>query len=223
MIYLLIIILILLTLAITFPSPKELFKPNSFEGFSSDEAVQNIASLYNQQKLTVTNMSATGNSDVAGTLNSKFITAGGIILNGDLTIKDKQKIISAGGVVINGDTISLTGKNGIAIGSNLTTGNISTTGNINTIGNVNTTGNLAVTGNLSAGTIGTDDMVYAGYSAQTSSCPLPTPGQSIGKTHAQLWTTKNACYQVCPPGYYMVGIANGTSWDWKHPLCKKFK
>lgn len=223
MIYLLVIILILVALATTFPSPKELFEPNSFEGFSSDEAVQNIASLYNQQKLTVTNMSATGNSDVAGTLNSKFITAGGITLNGDLKIKDKQKIISAGGIVINGDTISLTGKNGIAIGSNLTTGNISTTGNINTIGNMNTTGNLAVTGNISADTVGTDDMVYAGYSAQTRSCPLPTPGQSIDQTHAQLWETKNACYQVCPPGYYMVGIANGTSWDWKHPLCKKFK
>lgn len=189
----------------------------NLEPFSSDEAIQNIASLYNQKKLIVTdinvtgnqsvtgNQAITGNSIINGAVNSKSLITDGINLNGDLIIKADRKINSDG-------TLYLLPKNGVIIDKS--TGG---TGNL-TIG-----GTLNAQGTISANNIGTDDMVYAGYSAQNKNCPQFNPGQAIGQSHTQLWNNKNGCYQVCPPGHYMVGIRNGNDWDWKHPLCKKFK
>jgi len=198
--------------------------------FSSDEAVQNIASLYNQQKLTVTDMNVTGNQVVTGSsnvgaLSSASLTTNGVTLNGDLNIKAGQKLNSTGKYTLNSaDAISLTAKNGITLDKNTnSSGNLTIGGLMNAQGGISAIGLVTAQGGLSANNIGTDDMIYAGYSSQKQGCPSFTPGQALGSTHSQLWQTKNECYQVCPPGYYMVGIMNGSGWDWKHPLCKKFK
>lgn len=47
------------------------------EGFTSDEAIQNVASLYNQNKLTITDLDVTGNLNVAGNLS--FLPKGIIV------------------------------------------------------------------------------------------------------------------------------------------------
>ena len=78
-----------------------------YEGFSSDEAIQNVASLYNQSKLTVTDFNSTGNAvlgnttitnltvptltttntTVSGTLNANVANVSGILSTGALYSK----------------------------------------------------------------------------------------------------------------------------------------
>ena len=48
-----------------------------YEDFSSDEAVQNISSLYNQAKLTVTDFVSTGNATVNGILTTNALYSRG--------------------------------------------------------------------------------------------------------------------------------------------------
>lgn len=59
MIFIFIILFLLILVIITLPQCRESFN-NVTEGFSSDEAIQNLASLYNNQQLTVSNMVVTG-------------------------------------------------------------------------------------------------------------------------------------------------------------------
>lgn len=70
MIYLFIIIGILILLVTTLP-PYD----TSREGFSSDEAIQNLASLYNQSNLTVTQITT-----------PKIIGQSGLTINGNVAI-----------------------------------------------------------------------------------------------------------------------------------------
>jgi len=55
-----------------------------YEDFSSDEAIQNMASLYNQSKLTVTDLISTGNTTVNGTLNTTTLNTNNATVNGIL-------------------------------------------------------------------------------------------------------------------------------------------
>lgn len=81
MIYLLVIIILLILLIVTLPTYN-----TSREGFSSDEAIQNISSLYNQGNLTVTqittpkiigqpNLAFSGNVSIPGTITSPSLDA----------------------------------------------------------------------------------------------------------------------------------------------------
>ena len=81
MIYLLVIIILLISLIVTLPT-----YDTSKEGFNSDEAVQNISSLYNQSNFTVTKITTpklvgqpditfTGNVIIPGKITSPSLDA----------------------------------------------------------------------------------------------------------------------------------------------------
>lgn len=99
------------------------------EGFSSDEAVQNLASLYNQSAMTVTNLTSTG----SGNFNN-------IATTGTATIPTLKatNVTASNGIV---------GKTGTISGA-LSTGTLNAqTANIT--GNGTTTGNFTIGGILS--------------------------------------------------------------------------
>ena len=102
------------------------------EGFSSDEAVQNIASLYNQAKLTVTDFISTGTT----TLNN-------INISGKATIPTMTSNNITASAGIKGDTLTA---NSGAISGSFKTGSL-TAGNT-VLGATNMTGNSKITGDL---------------------------------------------------------------------------
>lgn len=108
------------------------------EHFSSDEAVQNIASLYNQAKLTVTDFVSTG----TGTLNN-------INISGKASLPTITSNNITASAAIKGD--SLTAATG-AITGDLKAGSLtagaSSLGATNMAGNSKITGNLTVTGQM---------------------------------------------------------------------------
>ena len=108
------------------------------EGFSSDEAVQNIASLYNQAKMTVTDFTSTGTS----TLNNMNISGKASVP----TISSNNITASA---AIKGDSLAA---NTGAITGNFKTGSLvagaSTLGAINATGNSKINGDLTITGQV---------------------------------------------------------------------------
>ncbi len=126
------------------------------ENFTNDEAVQNIASLYNQSKFAVTDLTATGlstlnNANINGILN---IGGNGANINGTSTIN----VIKTNGITVNGLTNTTT--LGVANGANingLTNINSLTTGynanigtDVNVGNNLNVKGNTTLTGPLNA-------------------------------------------------------------------------
>jgi hypothetical protein len=84
------------------------------------------------------------------------------------------------------------------------------------------TGNLTVTGTLTAGKVGSDDNLIMGRWGQERCGDPPAAGTVVGN-HSQLFNSGAPCYQICPPGSYMIGIRNGYDWDHKAPVCRKFQ
>ena len=78
--------------------------PTSHENFTNDEAIQNVASLYNSGMATVTNLNATG----VATLPN--LNAGNININGDV-VTGKARMHLTGP-----ELLYLLNKNGVIIG-----------------------------------------------------------------------------------------------------------
>jgi hypothetical protein len=152
-----IIIIILLTILII---------TRSMENFTTDEAIQNVASLYNTQNMKVTNLDVTGNTKTAS----------------------------------------------MEVAGNIKAASADVAGNMNASGGKF---NSLITNQL-----GGSDNVFIGMRKQTNGCD-GQPGQMVGN-HADLHAAARPCFQMCPPGSYMVGIQNGREFDHKHPLCKYF-
>jgi len=86
------------------------------ENFSSDEAVQNIASLYNQANLTVTNFTSTGNTTLKGnaggathfpyTDGNNYITSNNNILRGGPTTIQGNLNVDSAAIIKGGANIS---------------------------------------------------------------------------------------------------------------------
>lgn len=113
-----IIILLVMTLMIFLTCEKKHVQEN----FSSDEAIQNIASLYNQANLTVTNFTSTGNTTLKGnasgathfpytdgnnylTSNNNILRGGPTTIQGNLNVDNAAIIkgsLSAGTANFNG-------------------------------------------------------------------------------------------------------------------------
>lgn len=187
----LIIVLVLIILIFFYFTRKEYFTP--------DEALNNIASLYNQQTMTVTDFVSTGNA----TLNGATIGA----LNGQVTVTGPMNV--AGDAAFNNMTAN--GLNVQRLGA--------TAANIATM-----TGTMTMPGTLDVNTVlatnvGNDNMLYQGGRPLNYKCTEPgLYGSPVG-TYQQL--QNNTCYQICPPGFLMVGIYNGSDWDHKHPICQR--
>lgn len=114
------------------------------ENFSSDEAIQNIASLYNQSKLIVTDFNSTGkasianltipgtmtstNGTVSGTLNTNILSANTLTTKG-ITIGQTQLPGSDGKNYITGPTNVLRGGPTIVQGNLQVDNTLTTTGN----------------------------------------------------------------------------------------------
>jgi len=103
--------------------------PESHENFTNDEAIQNVASLYNSGMATVTNLNATG----VATLSN--LNAGNININGDV-------MTGKGRVHLTGpELLYLLNKSGVIIGKEWG-GN----GNLTVQGDANIGGQLMATG-----------------------------------------------------------------------------
>lgn len=124
-------ILILILICLFLLTPK--YNRNMTEGFSSDEAVQNIASLYNQAKLTVTNFVSTGTSALStaniGTLNATTSVANAMTVNTTL----KTNALTTGTMAAGTSTLGTTTINGTATvnGTTNVNGGLTVTGIMN--------------------------------------------------------------------------------------------
>ncbi len=158
-----IVTLIIITLIIKY------ITTHNQEDFTNDEAIQNVASLYNQAKLSVTDFTSTGTS----TLNTLVVNNGATI-NAVSTINDiRTNGITNRGVtstdtlgVANGGVINgLTQLNTVKVGYNVDAGQ-----DINVGRNLNVTGTITsnkipvipiVVSNLNLGTSwGWDDQIW---------------------------------------------------------------
>jgi hypothetical protein len=122
------------------------------EDFTNDESVQNVASLYNQAKLTVTDFTSTGTSTLntvnATTTNTTtLVSTNGATINGVSTINDIRTngITNKGNTTtdtigdVNGGFINgLTQLNSVKVGNNIDVGT-----------DINVGKNLTVGGNAS--------------------------------------------------------------------------
>ena len=85
-----------------------IFSNEKIEGMAnlSDEAIRNIASVYNSGKLTIRDLEVTNNLNVKGSaiidndINCKYITNNGMTANGDLNVKGGATI--GGGINVQG-------------------------------------------------------------------------------------------------------------------------
>lgn len=110
------------------------------ESFTSDEAIQNIASVYNQSKFIVTDLTATG----AANVNGKLVVGNGITTNNGLTVTgatNTNTLMVGNGATING----LTTLNALKTGYGADIGK-----NLNVAGNTNLTGTLIPVGGIQA-------------------------------------------------------------------------
>jgi len=142
-----------------------LSQTNSIEGMTDLEAVSNVASLYNNQNMTVSNLNVTGKltvnglSKLSGIDNRNGITNDNLNMTGRLNLTDA----SNNSIMINGGQISLTNGNDKSIqtisngwhslnintgespsseGSNLRIGGASVIGNKNQSGYINLENNF---------------------------------------------------------------------------------
>jgi hypothetical protein len=121
------------------------------EHFTNDEAVQNIASLYNQAKFSVTDLTATGTSN----LNTVNMTGNTTLKGGShFPYTDGNNYITSTNNILRGGPTSVQGDLNVSGTSNLP--NINTSGNINVntltvgAGGATINGNLTVNGKITA-------------------------------------------------------------------------
>jgi hypothetical protein len=65
---------------------------NNYENMISDEAIANIATIYDKDNMTVTNLTVTGALTVPGTVNGALNVTGATTLNGGLTVNGNANI-----------------------------------------------------------------------------------------------------------------------------------
>lgn len=135
-----IFIIVLLAIIAIIISKKVMFD-YKIEGMTADEAVKNIASLYNTTKLTITDLTSTGTA----TLNNATVT------NGTINTATIPTLNSTTGTItnLNATKGNITGGLTVKSGLNADTGTIGTT----TLGSTTINGNLNVSGtsNLTKG------------------------------------------------------------------------
>jgi len=144
--YIIIIIVILLIF---------LYVKNDVENFTNDEAIQNVASLYNSSMATVTNLKATGNVTVDGGLTAgnyvytKGNATGGTHFpwtDGNNYITSNNNILRGGPTTVQGD-LNVSG--GISAGNYLHTDSVNVTGNTN-IGSLTTHGTATMNADINS-------------------------------------------------------------------------
>jgi NDP-sugar pyrophosphorylase family protein len=111
-----------------------------YEGFSTKEAVQNVASIYDKENLKVSNANITKKLDVKG--NSTI--EGNQTINGDNTIK-KNNIINGNNTVKEDNTVN---KNNTVKGNNTIYGKNIIKGSNEVRGNGNYKKNITINGKL---------------------------------------------------------------------------
>lgn len=147
------IIIILLVVLIIY---NFLFYSENFEKFTtvSNESVQNIASIYNNNKITVSNLETTqnisvgNNASVVNTLTSPTINTSNLTGSGGLSISNPNGVTitrptgGTGNLVVQG--------NSTVQGNSITNGRLSVTGVTTLSSNTNISGSLNVTGPIYA-------------------------------------------------------------------------
>ena len=73
-----------------------------YEGFSSDEAIQNVASLYNQSKLTVTDFDSTGNTILKNATIANLTTPKLVATNADVNGTLAVNVANINGILSTG-------------------------------------------------------------------------------------------------------------------------
>lgn len=136
-----VIFIILLLAIIAIIVAKKFISDYKIEGMTADEAVKNVASLYNTTKLTITDLTSTGNTS----LNNATVTTGTINAATIPTLNSTTGTITN----LNATKGNITGGLTVKSGLNADTGTIGTT----TLGSTTINGNLNVTGtsNLAKG------------------------------------------------------------------------
>lgn len=128
-----IIVLLIVSMILLFLTTHQI---NETENFSSDEAIQNVASLYNQGDMTVTNFKSTGtgafnNLTASGTGTFGNLTASGTGTFNNLTATGATNISNLNAT---SGTATLSG---LTVNGNGTVGNLAVTGSATVNGNLN--------------------------------------------------------------------------------------
>jgi len=174
-----------------------LFTKSNIEGFGgssscgcsdlNSEALQNIASVYNNSSMTVTDLTVTGKLKVEGTLTS----AGKITANDGI----KTTNVTASGALTVGDATKgtglLTANGGIAATNMTASGTLTVTGNIDG-GNCIKAKNTLIAGDLVSGIAANKTwatFANTSWLNQNTKYGLITNGASYGPAFADMGTT----------------------------------
>lgn len=183
--------IIILIISLNF-SPK-LFE-NKVEHLQvSSEAIQNVGSIYNKNKMIIKDLEVTGNLKVNGPLSI-----------GSWTLKDAneiQFIKNGGGYAVFQPNGNMWTKPTGSYKDNINGFKNSINGLKNSINGLNNWKNFVSNGK------GHKRNGDKGY------------GWNAKKCHPAI---SGGCTDRCPSGYYMSGISAGKEWDHKHPICTKF-
>lgn len=125
------------------------------ENFTNDEAVQNIASLYNQAKLSVTDFTSTGTSTL-NTVNATNLVSNGIVNRGNtntetLNVQNGAGINGLTSLVATKVQFSVDAGTDVNVGNNLTVGKMASLNNAVVNGNLQVNGKITVNGGIKMG------------------------------------------------------------------------
>ena len=195
----------------------------------SNESIQNIASVYNKDNLTATNINATGNLQVKGNITNGSTTLSGTTLNdtGRFHISSGELLylLPKSGVIIGKEW---GGTGNLQVQGNITNGSTTLSGTVlNDTGRFHISsgellyllpksgviigkdwganGNLSVAGNLSVG----------GGLKIPLDMTVHTPGAQVSLWKDAKTKGNNV---MCPDGYYMAGIVQ----HWEDPQAAFF-
>jgi competence protein ComGC len=175
------------------------------ENFTNDEAIQNVASLYNQAKLSVTDLTSTGISTLNTVNANGNLTSNGNALfkNGSwLPYTDGNNYITSPNNILRGGPTSIQGDLNVSGSSNL---NTLTVNNGTTLNGVTNVGTLKASNGIKLGPwniVGTTNGLYMFNDAMTGGMMLRMNGgaamQAVAGTGpGDLYGYFNAYSSVC--------------------------
>ena len=186
----------------TITANKIISKDGSSSGALSNEAIQSIASVYNKDNLTATNINATGT-----------ITNGSTTLSGT-TLKDTGRFHIA-----SGELLYLLPKDGVIIGKEWGgNGNLQVQGIITTPGNITGGGLISEKDAWIKGVLAVGGQLNAAGGFKT-----PLDMTRVDAKMMNVWNDTGYDDSFCPDGYYMYGVTKATHQKGAtfNPACRK--
>jgi hypothetical protein len=167
------------------------YNNENIENMSNDEAIQNVANLYNNQNMKLSNLEVTQNNKVSGNTTTTTLNVSDISIT-------PSKIEGAGRLHITGaDNLYVLNKTGLVVGKEW-----GGSGDVSIQGNTNIGGSLNVGGNINT-SLKDCKWIGGGHPGQSNVAWPNTPYNCYGN-YGDTWNTWQ-----CPDGYIQTGIRMG--------------